>query len=171
MCLLRSRASAKTSLGQFSNCPKLIRGSRNLKEWMRERSRLVVTNGCFDLLHAGHIKLLRRAAAQGDWLLVLLNSDRSVRELKGPTRPLNREMDRALVLDELDCVDGIFIFDEKRATRWFKFIKPYVWVKGGDYTIESLDQDEVKAVQAGGGKVCILPLLDNLSTTKILSGM
>lgn len=133
-------------------------------------AKLVVTNGCFDLLHAGHVKLLRQAKAQGTFLLLLLNSDASIQELKGPTRPINREMDRALVMDELACIDAVFIFGDKRATKWFKLLKPDVWVKGGDYSITSLDQDEVRAVHAGGGRVCIIPCLDNLSTTKILAG-
>src|ERR1041384_263263 len=101
--------------------------------------KLVVTNGCFDLLHLGHVTYLETARNQGDALLVGVNGDQGVRELKGPDRPVNEERDRAAVLAALESVDGICIFPEKTATRFLAEAKPDIYVKGGDYTLETLN--------------------------------
>ena len=133
--------------------------------------RLVFTNGCFDLLHAGHVRYLRQARALGDALAVGLNSDRSVRELKGPDRPLNAQADRAEVLSALGCVDYVVIFDGKRATEVLRKVRPHVYTKGGDYTPESLDAAERQSLDAAGAEIRILPLVPGRSTTSVLERM
>ena len=130
---------------------------------------LVVTNGCFDLLHAGHVAYLEAALSLGDALLVGLNGDSSVRELKGPTRPLNIEGDRARVLAALECVSAVAIFPEKRAVRFLADARPDLYVKGGDYTLETVDQDERRAVESGGGRIVFIPFLPGRSTTGLVA--
>ena len=116
-----------------------------LNRWRAEQRaagrRVVVTNGCFDLLHAGHVTYLESAASQGDLLLVGVNDDAGVRELKGPTRPLNHEGDRALVLAALASVGAVSIFHGSTATEFLRTAQPDVYVKGGDYKVETLNQD------------------------------
>jgi len=130
--------------------------------------RLVVTNGCFDILHLGHISYLESARQQGDLLLVGINSDSSVRELKGVGRPVNSEADRAAVVAALGCVEAVCIFSERSALNFLTAAQPDIWVKGGDYTIESVNQDERRVVEKNGGKVVILPLVPGKSTTTLL---
>jgi rfaE bifunctional protein nucleotidyltransferase chain/domain len=130
--------------------------------------RLVVTNGCFDLLHLGHVTYLESARNQGDALLIGVNSDEAVRQLKGPTRPINTESDRAAVLAALQSVDGVCIFQEKRATRFLGHAKPDIYIKGGDYTLETLDQEERHTVEHAGGKIVIIPFVPGKSTTATL---
>lgn len=130
--------------------------------------RLVVTNGCFDLLHLGHVTYLQSARNLGDCLLVGLNSDRSVRELKGPGRPVNPENDRAGVLAALESVSAVCIFSDKTAARFLSVALPDVYVKGGDYTLETLDQEERKLVETRGGKIVVLPHVPGRSTTNLL---
>jgi len=129
----------------------------------------VATNGCFDLLHAGHVAYLESARSLGDALLVGLNGDSSVRELKGPTRPLNAEADRARVLAALECVSAVVVFPEKRAVRFLSEARPDLYVKGGDYTLDTIDQDERRAVESGGGRIVFLPFLPGRSTTGLVS--
>lgn len=129
----------------------------------------VVTNGCFDLLHAGHVAYLEAARSLGDALLVGLNGDASVRELKGPTRPLNTEDDRALVLAALECVSAVVVFPEKRAARFLSDARPDIYVKGGDYTLDTIDQDERRAVESGGGRIVFIPFLPGRSTTGLVA--
>ena len=133
--------------------------------------RLVVTNGCFDLLHAGHVSYLEQAAALGDLLLVGCNGDESVRQLKGKGRPLNPEADRALVLSALESVGSVVVFPERRAEDFLRLAKPDVYVKGGDYTPETLDAGERVAVESGGGEVVIIPFVSGKSTTDIIQRM
>jgi rfaE bifunctional protein nucleotidyltransferase chain/domain len=130
--------------------------------------RLVVTNGCFDLLHLGHVTYLEAARALGDALLVGLNSDDAVRQLKGPERPVNSEQDRASVLAALESVNGVCVFREKTATRFLETAQPDIYVKGGDYTLETINQEERLAVERAGGKVMILPVVPGKSTTALL---
>lgn len=130
--------------------------------------RLVATNGCFDILHLGHVTYLESARNHGDALLVGLNSDASVRELKGAGRPVNGEQDRAAVLAALESVDGVCIFAEKRATEFLCHARPDIYVKGGDYTVETLDQDERRAVEQAGGRIIIIPFIPGKSTTELL---
>lgn len=142
---------------------------RAWREGLRRAGRvLVVTNGCFDVLHAGHVAYLEAARGLGDALLVGLNGDGSVRELKGPQRPVVPGEDRARVLAALGCVDAVCIFPEKRATRFLGEASPDVYVKGGDYTLETIDQDERQAVEAGGGRIAFIPFLPGRSTTGLL---
>ena len=133
-----------------------------------ENRRLVFTNGCFDLLHVGHVRYLQQARALGDALLVAVNGDVSVRALKGPTRPVNSEQDRAEVLAALECVDYLTIFHSERVTDVVTKIKPQFYAKGGDYTIDSLDRGERAALEAVGAEIRILPLVPGKSTTSIL---
>jgi D-beta-D-heptose 7-phosphate kinase / D-beta-D-heptose 1-phosphate adenosyltransferase len=128
--------------------------------------RIVFTNGCFDILHHGHIAYLNRAKAMGDVLIVGLNSDASVRALKGPSRPINNEDDRAAVLAALSSVDLVLLFDEPTPARLIEAIRPDLFVKGGDYTRDILP--EAPLVEALGGEVKILPFLDDRSTTGII---
>lgn len=146
---------------------------KELGDWRRgEKSagrRVVVTNGCFDLLHVGHVRFLQEARALGDTLLVGLNGDGSVRELKGAGRPVNPEADRAEVLAALGCVDAVMVFPEKRATRFLEVAQPDIYVKGGDYRPEDLDADEQAAVKKAGGQVKVLKLTPGKSTTAVLA--
>jgi rfaE bifunctional protein nucleotidyltransferase chain/domain len=130
--------------------------------------RLVFTNGCFDLLHAGHVRYLQQARELGDALAVGLNSDRSVRELKGEGRPINRQDDRAEVLAALGCVDYVVIFDGKRATDVLRTVRPHIYAKGGDYTPDSLDPEERAALAEAGSGIKILPLVPGRSTTSVV---
>ena len=118
--------------------------------------KLVVTNGCFDLLHVGHITYLETARNLGDALLIGVNSDAAVSGLKGPNRPVNAEADRAAVLAALQSVDGACIFTDVRATRFLMAAAPDIYVKGGDYTLETLDQNERRAVESAGGRIVLI---------------
>lgn len=131
--------------------------------------RLVVTNGCFDLLHVGHVHYLEEARALGDALLIGVNGDSSVRQLKGPERPLNSEQDRARVLAALGSVDGVLIFPEVRADRFLREVAPDIYVKGGDYTLDTINQDERRAVEAGGGTISFLKFIEGKSTTGLIA--
>lgn len=128
--------------------------------------RIVFTNGCFDILHTGHVRYLKTARSLGDCLAVGLNSDVSVRRLKGPERPVNVEADRAEVLDALFAVDYVTIFDEPTAAELIARIRPDVYVKGGDYTLDTLP--EAKIVQQYGGRVAFVDLVPGRSTTKVI---
>ncbi len=130
---------------------------------------LVLTNGCFDLLHVGHVDYLERAAALGDALAVAINSDTSVRSLKGPTRPINCEADRARVMAALRCVEVVCVFDSPRLTETILAVQPAVYAKGGDYTIDTLDPDELAALRRVDARIEILPLVPGRSTTAILA--
>lgn len=130
--------------------------------------RLVLTNGCFDLLHVGHVDYLACARALGDALAVAVNSDRSVRELKGPTRPVNCAEDRAHVLAALRAVDFVTVFDSLRVTDVIRAVRPAIYAKGGDYTIDTLDAGERDALIEVGTEISILPLVPGKSTTATL---
>jgi rfaE bifunctional protein nucleotidyltransferase chain/domain len=134
----------------------------------RTGGRLVLTNGCFDLLHLGHVRYLQAARALGDALAVAVNGDDSVRALKGPTRPLNSEQDRAEVLAALECVDFVVVFPEVRATEVIRQVRPHLYAKGGDYTRASLDREEIAALETAGTSVHILPLVPGKSTTRLI---
>lgn len=130
-----------------------------------ENRRLVLTNGCFDILHRGHVDYLCRARNAGDALIVLINSDRSVRQLKGPSRPVNAELDRAFVLAGLACVDAVFVFDEERCTRWIRLLTPEYYAKGADYTMETLNPEERAALEDTRAEVIFIPFVSGFSTT------
>ena len=145
----------------------------SLAEWRQAARRagkvLVVTNGCFDILHAGHVDYLESARSLGDLLIVGLNGDQSVQELKGPGRPINAQGDRARVLAALGCVDAVCIFPEKRATRFLEAVQPDVYVKGGDYTLETIDQQERRAVESAGGRIAFIPFTAGKSTSALVA--
>ena len=124
------------------------------------------TNGCFDILHRGHIASLSQAAAAARFLVVGINSDASTRRLKGPDRPVNDEQSRALIIASLIIVDAVVIFDEDTPLELIKAVKPDVLVKGGDYTIDQIVG--AKEVMESGGKVLINPIVEGYSTTGIL---
>jgi rfaE bifunctional protein nucleotidyltransferase chain/domain len=130
--------------------------------------KLVVTNGCFDVLHLGHVTYLEAARALGDALLVGVNSDAGVRELKGPDRPVNSETDRAAVLASLQSVDGVCIFTDRTAIQFLSTVRPDLYAKGGDYTIDTINQEERRLIEKLGGKVAILPGVPGKSTTALL---
>ncbi len=138
-------------------------------EFAAAGKKLVFTNGCFDLLHVGHVRYLQAARALGDALLVAVNGDASVRALKGPTRPINSEDDRAEVLAALACVDFVTLFHTERVTDLVRVIRPQVYAKGGDYTVESLDPGERGALLEAGAEIRILPLVPGKSTTGIIA--
>jgi rfaE bifunctional protein nucleotidyltransferase chain/domain len=140
---------------------------REVRRGLPEIYRLVFTNGCFDILHPGHVDLLQRARALGHGLILGLNSDASVRRLgKGPERPLNSEAERAFVLAGLACVDFIVIFDEDTPLELVRAVRPQVLVKGGDWPVEKIVGREI--VQADGGEVVSLPLLPGYSTSGLV---
>lgn len=131
--------------------------------------RVVLTNGVFDLLHRGHIEYLHRSAALGDALLVAVNSDASVRALKGPTRPLNTAADRAHVLASLRCVAASFVFAGPRLAEEIRALRPDVYTKAGDYTVETLDASEREALLEVGAEIRILPFVAGHSTTSLIA--
>jgi rfaE bifunctional protein nucleotidyltransferase chain/domain len=135
--------------------------------WRMAGKRIVFTNGCFDLLHAGHLSLLHGAAALGDVLVLAINSDASVRRLsKGPERPLVPQGERAALLAALACVDAVTIFDEDTPLEALKAVKPHVLVKGADYRVEQVVGRDF--VEANGGRVVLVPLLPQKSTTALV---
>ena len=130
--------------------------------------KVVATNGCFDLLHTGHVRYLKAARALGDILVVGLNGNASVRELKGEGRPLNDEKDRAEVLAALESVDLVTIFPELRATGFLEAVTPDIYVKGGDYNSNTLNADERAALEKVGAKIEIVPFEKGYSTTGLI---
>jgi len=130
--------------------------------------KLVATNGCFDLLHVGHVRYLQAARALGDLLAVGLNSDHSVRELKGSGRPIMTEIDRAEILAALECVDLVTIFPEMRATRFLAVARPAIYVKGGDYSSETLNEEERAALKEIGAEIRLIPFEAGYSTSHLL---
>ena len=145
--------------------------SQRADEMRHAGQRLVLTNGCFDLLHVGHVRYLQQARQLGDSLVVAVNGDQSVRALKGTGRPLNSENDRAEVLAALDCVDFVTIFPDVRATQVIKATRPAIYVKGGDYTLDSLNAEEVAALKEVGADIKTLPLVPGKSTTNLIEKM
>ncbi|HZU12838.1 MAG TPA: adenylyltransferase/cytidyltransferase family protein [Chloroflexota bacterium] len=137
----------------------------------REGKRLVLTNGCFDLLHVGHVRYLQAARAMGDALAVALNSDASVRLLKGPGRPVTPEGERAEVLAALCAVDFVTIFDDERATNVVAQVRPDIYVKGGDYSADPTSPDfpvEARTALEYGAEVRIVPYIPGRSTSELL---
>lgn len=129
--------------------------------------KVVFTNGCFDILHAGHVRYLQQARSYGDCLVLGLNTDASVRRLKGPERPINNELDRAEVVGALESVDYVVFFDEPTAEALIKQVHPDVYVKGGDYTIETLPEGQI--VLGYGGQVELVQLVAGRSTTNVIA--
>jgi len=136
------------------------------KKLKSQGKRIVFTNGCFDILHRGHIEYLEKAKAAGDVLIVGLNTDNSVKRLKGPARPVNKQVDRAIVLSGLSAVDYIVLFSEDTPLDLIKAVKPNVLVKGGDWKPKDIVGNDI--VQASGGKVISIPFVKGYSTTGLL---
>jgi D-glycero-beta-D-manno-heptose 1-phosphate adenylyltransferase len=139
------------------------------KTQLRENNlRLVFTNGCFDILHRGHIEYLYQTKAYGDKLIVALNSDASVKTLKGIGRPINNEYDRAFLLASMFFIDAVVIFDSIRCDNIIKQLKPDIYVKGGDYNIDNLDISEKDALLEANCEIKFVPMINGYSTTSIL---
>ncbi|OEK05916.1 D-glycero-beta-D-manno-heptose 1-phosphate adenylyltransferase [Roseivirga misakiensis] len=147
-----------------------VLSKKNLKqkviEWQSQNLKVVFSNGCFDILHLGHIDYLEKASAQGDKLVIGLNSDNSVRLLKGENRPINNEEARARMLAALAFVDGVAVFDEETPKELIEYLLPNVLVKGSDYNVENIVG--AKSVIANGGTVNTIDLVDGYSTTSII---
>ena len=156
----------KNKVGQVLSIEKLVEELDKLK---KQGKKIVSTNGCFDILHVGHVRYLQKSAALGDVLVICLNSDRSVKALKGDSRPLNNENDRAEVWAALSGVDFVVIFDEDTPVNYLSKIKPDIHTKGGDYDINTLP--EAKVVMDNGGKVEFVSFVAGKSTTNIINKM
>jgi rfaE bifunctional protein nucleotidyltransferase chain/domain len=142
---------------------------QQVKELRGAGKKIVATNGCFDLLHVGHVRYLNGAGELGDVLIVGINGDESARALKGSGRPVNNQNDRAEIVAALECVDLVTIFPEVRATRFLELVAPDIYVKGGDYKTNTLDADERAVLQKVGAKIDILPLQGGYSTSELLA--
>jgi rfaE bifunctional protein nucleotidyltransferase chain/domain len=151
----------------------MILAEQDLSLWLNEirtkYKKIVFTNGCFDILHAGHVRYLESAKALGDCLVIGLNSDASVRALKGELRPINIEEDRAEVLSALRAVDYVIIFGGQTAEKLIARLQPDIYVKGGDYSVQTLP--EAGVVLGYGGKIEFVPFLEGRSSTNIINKM
>lgn len=151
-------------MGKVVDLNELLQAVSALKE---QKKTIVTTNGCFDILHAGHVRYLKAAKALGDVLVLCLNSDSSVKRLKGKSRPLNTEEDRAEVIAGLESVDYVVIFSEDTPCDMLGKIKPHIHAKGGDYDENNLP--EAAVIKANGGEVRFIPLVEGRSTTNIIN--
>lgn len=142
---------------------------RNVLDGLRRAGkRIVWTNGCFDIIHAGHVLYLERAAREGDVLVVGLNSDASVRKIKGPERPIVPENERALIMSAFSAVGFVTVFDDASPLTTIDFLRPDVYAKGGDYTVDTINQEERRLVEGYGGRIAIIPGVEGRSTTNIV---
>ena len=160
---MKQEQDLKTKILPLSDLQKRV------QEWKNEGNTIAFTNGCFDILHAGHIASLLQASQQGDKLIVALNADASVRGLKGDGRPVNGEDARAIVMAALEMVDAVTIFEDPTPREVILAVKPDVLVKGGDYKVE--DIAGAKEVIDWGGKVVINSIVEGFSTTSIIQKM
>lgn len=145
------------------NLPELLHKLRS------ENKTIVTTNGCFDILHVGHVRYLQKTKSFADVLIVALNSDKSVKSIKGSDRPINNEKDRAEILNALSCVDYVVLFDEDSPMDLLAEIKPDVHTKGADYTIETLP--EAKTIIENGGRIEFISFVEGKSTTSLIEKM
>jgi len=149
----------------------ILNNESELLEWINKtkssQKKLVVASGCYDVIHFGHVSNLEAASDMGGSLLIGINSDESVKKLKGPNRPINKQEHRAKVLASLRCVSAVYVYEITKD--FLKLVKPDIWVKGSDYTLDSLNQEELKAVTENGGEVRFARLVEGISTTHILS--
>lgn len=150
-------------MGQLIKREDLQKTLENLKA---QGKTIVTTNGCFDILHVGHVRYLQKTKTFADKMLVCLNSDVSVKKIKGPDRPINNENDRAEILCALECVDYVVMFDEASPEQLLCEIKPDVHTKGADYTIETLP--EAKSILANGGRIEFISFVEGKSTTNVI---
>ena len=137
-----------------------------LKKLREEGKTIVTTNGCFDILHVGHVRYLEKTKSFADVLIVALNSDKSVKSIKGDSRPINNENDRAEILCALNCVDFVLLFDENSPVELIKYIKPDVYTKGADYTLDTLPEKDV--VIKNNIRVEFIEFVEGKSTTKVI---
>ncbi|MBC2596325.1 adenylyltransferase/cytidyltransferase family protein [Ruficoccus amylovorans] len=152
--------------------PKLLsldEAARRREAARQAGEKVVLTNGCFDLLHTGHLYFLKEAAKQGDRLYVALNGDASVQALKGPTRPVQSEQERAYLMGSLPFIDTLVIFHTPRLTREIEALRPDLYVKAGDYNLGSLNPEEHAALDACGAEIRFLPFLQGYSTTSLIA--
>ena len=150
-------------MGTVVTATELIEAADKARE---SGKRIVTTNGCFDILHVGHVRILNQARAEGDVLFLGLNSDASVKRLKGEDRPINNESDRGEILANLRSVDYVYIFGEDTPVEFLKMVKPHIHIKGADYTTGQLAETPV--VESFGGVVKLLPLVPQKSTTSVV---
>ncbi|RKY81445.1 D-glycero-beta-D-manno-heptose 1-phosphate adenylyltransferase [candidate division KSB1 bacterium] len=160
-----ARAAAFPPKGSILDLDELAEVVNLLKT---QGKRIVWTNGCFDILHTGHVTYLRNAKQLGDILVVGINSDESIRAIKGPERPIIPERQRSEVLSSLDCVDYVTIFSDMDTVRLLQRLQPHVYAKGGDYDINSIVQEERHVVEGYGGEIQILPAVQDTSTSRII---
>lgn len=151
---------------QHKICKSVLELETLLAEVRRDNSKVVFTNGCFDLLHAGHVDYLVKAANLGDFFVVALNTDRSIKALKGDKRPINALAQRLNVVAALECVDAVIAFDADTPKELIEHVKPDILVKGGDYTLETIVGSDF--VLKEGGQVEIVPFVEAISTTQII---
>ena len=160
-------------MNYFEKINNKILSGEKLEKWLddcrKKGKKIVFSNGCFDILHRGHVEYLSKAAAFGDVMVIGLNTDASVRRLKGPSRPVNDEKARAFVLAGLECVTAVVLFDEDTPYNLIKTVQPDVLVKGSDYKPENIVGYDV--VMAKGGKVVTVDLVEGFSTTKTIEKM
>ena len=145
---------------------------KNRIEFLRSKNKdikVIATNGCFDILHIGHIRSLQKAKSLGNILVIGLNSDASVKKIKGKDRPINNEKDRAEILAALSCIDFVSIFHEDTAEKFLEIVKPDIYVKGGEYSVDILP--EANIVKKYGGEIFLVPMIPDSSTTKIIEKM
>lgn len=141
---------------------------QQIQQWQQAGQKVVFTNGCFDLIHAGHVRYLEQARAIGDKLVVAINDDASVRALKGESRPIQPVTDRAMIIAALASVDMVVVFHEFNTDNLLLELRPNVMAKGGDYTIDTIVQSERRLVEGYGGEVAIVPMCGATSTTRIV---
>jgi len=139
-----------------------------VKDLKKQGKKIVWTNGCFDIIHIGHIRYLSAAKKLGDILIVGLNSDSSVKKLKGESRPIIKENERAEILSALEMIDYIFIFPETHVDKYIRELQPDIFAKGGDYSLETLDKEEVNAIKECGGKIELIKKVEDKSTSKLI---
>lgn len=143
-----------------------------LKEWRAQQTgKVVLTNGCFDIVHVGHLRCLEYARSLGDSLVVAINSDSSVKELKGDKRPYVSEQERAELISGLACVDATVIFSEKRLNKVISVLKPDLYAKGGDYTLETMDQGERAELEACKAEIHFFHVVEGKSTTNVVENI
>jgi D-beta-D-heptose 7-phosphate kinase / D-beta-D-heptose 1-phosphate adenosyltransferase len=165
---LLSFASRKSAELEAQKVVSLVE-LKNIVQTAKQKGKKVVwTNGCFDIMHVGHILYLEKARRLGDLLIVGLNSDSSVRSFKGPSRPIVEEKQRAKLMSALSCVDYVTVFDEPSPVQIIEFLQPDVYAKGGDYNLASLNQDERRTVEAYGGRIELLPGVPGMSTSHLI---
>ncbi len=161
---LKNRISSRTEKIKELNSLK-----SEINTLKKKNKKIVWTNGCFDLLHIGHIRYLKKAKKKGDILILGLNSDSSVKKIKGEDRPIQTQDERAEILSSLEFIDYILIFNDETPEKYLKELKPDVYVKGGDYDLNTINQKEKKIIEGYGGKIKLISLESNKSTTKIIN--